>query len=264
MSTENPQPAPTTPKITVVIEFRETGGGGIWPVSGRSGTVWGYASQCPKRGTFCLRMPLEEFQKCRDDIFNARHKFYYPIPDVEVEGENAETLKTETLKALEETLATATARIAELEASLKAREAGNPPVVEVPTNPPDADTPEEISNEEAAALEGAKDPTDLPPAAPAMTPSEAGAILGNGIPEPEDTEAAKVLAAQSKSKIENDNVEHSMEVAAEAEKSAKQPEAQAQAKPASAPAKAEPAKKAATAKGKTAAKGKAASKGGAK
>ena len=74
-------------KATVVIEFKETGGGEIWPVEGRSGVIYGYAIRCPKRGTFCLRMALEQFRKCREDIFHGKKISYPPIPDIEIEDD---------------------------------------------------------------------------------------------------------------------------------------------------------------------------------
>lgn len=119
----------SSPKIIIVLEFTETGGGEIWPVEGRSGTIYGYATRCSKRGTFCLRMPLEQFRKCRDDIFNGRKKFFFPVPDVEIE-EVADVAHVENVQT---------------------------PFVEIA---PEADIPggevlEEISNQEAAALDEA-------------------------------------------------------------------------------------------------------------
>lgn len=79
-------------KIIVVLEFRETAGESIYPVTGRNGHTHGYATLCPKRGTMCWRVPLEHYRTIKDDLFTARRHLYYPVPDVEVVQDEAETL----------------------------------------------------------------------------------------------------------------------------------------------------------------------------
>jgi len=79
-------------KITWVIEFIEHPSDSIYPVTGRSGQVYGYAMLCPKRGTYCLRMSDQQFQECRHDIFGIGRRWYYPVPAIEIEvvkGEEA-------------------------------------------------------------------------------------------------------------------------------------------------------------------------------
>lgn len=72
-------------QITFVLEFLEQPTESIYPVTGRSGNCYGYASLCPKRGTYCLRMNEATFRAARSDLFTVGRRFYYPIPDVEIE-----------------------------------------------------------------------------------------------------------------------------------------------------------------------------------
>lgn len=247
--------------IIVVIDFPEAPGD-LLPVVGRNGMDIGLAFRCPKRGTMCLRLPLEEFRKVRHELFEVKRNGQFPVPDIEIEGMEgddanlAENLKialaeVETLKAtvvekealLKEAdglLASLTpnAELSTLNAERSSEEGAPAPAPETPviSEPVEeiTDTPESVPP---------VDPTsDLPPPTSSMTPSEAGTILGNGIPEPEDAEAARLLAAQSQkaneeSPANDENVE-----------SGKQPEPPAQEKPAPSPAKA-PARKPRTKKG---------------
>jgi hypothetical protein len=72
-------------KLTFVLEFLDQPTESIYPVTGRSGNCYGYASICPKRGTYCLRLDEETYRAARADLFAVGRRFYYPIPDVEVE-----------------------------------------------------------------------------------------------------------------------------------------------------------------------------------
>lgn len=72
------------------------------------------------------------------------------------------------------------------------------PVEEAPAAPePEEDTPEATAADVVPpepTAEAPAEPAEQAPAEP-MTPSEAGRILGNGVEEPEDAEAARVLSA---------------------------------------------------------------------
>lgn len=72
-------------KITIVLDILDPSGQSLHPVTGRSGTIWGYAQYCPKRGTTCMRMSLEQFREAKKDLFETSRRYYYPVPDVEVE-----------------------------------------------------------------------------------------------------------------------------------------------------------------------------------
>jgi hypothetical protein len=94
------------PKITVVLDYVDTSGEALFPVSGRSGRVWAYAQFCPKRGNYCVRMTPEEFREARADLFTAKRNTYYPIPDFEIEDDEIPATPAEGAPETDETLQT--------------------------------------------------------------------------------------------------------------------------------------------------------------
>lgn len=191
------------PKVTVVIDFPETPGD-FHPVIGRSGLHIGLALHDSTRGHKVLRLPLEQFRKVREDIFGCKRNGQFPIPDFEVElegnaeeAEAANAAEAEKLKSALKEIESLRAKLAEAEAEIAAlKAAAAEPAAKDPKDPTDLSDQTDLSD---LPPPGETPPT---PSKDPLTPSEAGAILGNGIPEPEDTEAAKILAAQAAGKSE--------------------------------------------------------------
>lgn len=136
--------------------------------------------------THVLDIPLAEWQandfRVAKDIFQEQRAIvvipdFIPGKSVDADaGTNGEELPEETLKLIEDL----EAKIAALEANL-------------------ADNQKLIDASAKRIEELAAKPVDPP----TMTPSEAGKILGNGISEPQDSEAARVLAESAMSNGEN-------------------------------------------------------------
>lgn len=74
-------------KMNVVIEVQDATAFMVHPVVGRSGKTYGTAVYCPKRGCMALRMDMDEWRDCREDICTARHRFYPFVIDFEEEQE---------------------------------------------------------------------------------------------------------------------------------------------------------------------------------
>lgn len=74
----------------------------IYPINGRSGHLYGYATYDPERGKFCLKMTDEEFQAAKGDIFSAQRRWYYPVPEVEISLEWPATQEDEPATPVQE------------------------------------------------------------------------------------------------------------------------------------------------------------------
>lgn len=197
------------PEIFVALDFPDIHGA-LHPVTGRTNLPHGIAVHDPARGCKTIRFPLDRFRQIRHDLFDCKRSGQFPIPDVEIvwpEGSDADTA---------EKLAAAEQRITDLEAELAVArqvptvpaepEVAEPEVAE--PEPPAADpVAVEVPNFESSPAEEVQTvtPTDetdgeqssSEESSEPMTPSEAGKILGNGIPEDQDAEAARVLAEQA-------------------------------------------------------------------
>jgi hypothetical protein len=70
--------------LTYFLEFPEQPSETIYPVCGRSGHIYGYASYNPARGKYALEMTEAQFEAAKQDIFSCGKRYYYPVPALEI------------------------------------------------------------------------------------------------------------------------------------------------------------------------------------